>query len=274
MRGSTAKKPSGAELTALGSRERKISGNRTAACTECGKVFQASRSNHITCSQACRKARERRRAKGDMRHALPGASDAQVALEEATLLGLDRLPDTVQAVLAEEVRPIVREELLKGNVLDSIADMCNMLPLAQAAIKDDLTAREPVFHDNWEPVLDADGNQLYRIDYDRRAKAVTYVLKYTLGQAALAPQPLQPENQGIVVNFTGLGRPESIDAEIIEEAELIQLEEGVTRRCDVCADIKPRDEFVGNSPRCMECHEEVRIRAAEALAAKESQQLR
>lgn len=262
------------QTNALGTRVRKVSGVHTLTCTECGKVMVDKQANRRTCSPACRVARTRRRKKGDMRERLPHASDAQVALAEASRKGLDKLPQIAREVLADEIRPVVREELMKADVLDSIGDMVKLLPLAQDAIRDDLTARVPVYDDAYQPVLDENGEHMHRVDYDRRSRAVAIVLKYTVGQPALAPQPEQPEHQGLIINFPGLPQPASIDGEIVEEAEQLAIEEGSSRQCDVCAEVKPASEFVGDSPRCTLCHAAVRERARIMLEEKESKQLK
>ncbi len=244
----------------------KRSGTQQFICTECGHPFVSTSASAKTCGSACRQRRHRRFA------ADPAASEFSInvsptleAMQNASAQALDDLPNVARDVLAEELRPAVREALT-GRVLESIGDMVNLLPLAQEALRDDLSARVPLLDGNGDAIRDADGSLVWIVDHDRRSKATALVMKYTVGQPGLAPQPEAPEQAPLIINFPTMpAPPDHIDGGAVEE--LPELAEG-ERICDICREAKPAAEFVGDSPRCQVCHDAQRARIDAAIAAR------
>lgn len=233
-------------------------------CTECGTPFIATQASK-TCTPACRMKRVRRRGKGDKREWFTDFSDVTKAMEKAAANAVDDLPKVAREVLAEELRPAIREAMT-GQVLQSIGDMVrDLLPLALLALKDDLTAMTPMFDDEGAPLLGPNGEHIHLPDYDRRQRATTLVTRYTIGQPGLAPQPEAPEQAPITVIFPSMPAPTAhVEAEASEVFELVEGQ----RVCDICDTAKPADEFVGASSRCQPCHDAHRARIDAAIAAR------
>ncbi len=231
-------------------------------CTECGAPFLAARASAKTCSDSHRQRRSERRKRqgGAFTDFDIHAGSTQNAMARATEEALEQLPAVARQVLADELRPVVREALTE-RVLDSIGQMIELLPLAQDALREDLTAVRPMTNDDGDIVYGSDGEPVYLVDGDRRAKATALVLKYTVGQPGLAPQPESPAQAPMVVNFNGMPAPSGyVDA----TAEHIEI--GLNERlCDSCAEVKDVTLFVGGSSRCEECHEANRARVQLAI---------
>ncbi|MES2936524.1 MAG: hypothetical protein V4864_02505, partial [Pseudomonadota bacterium] len=157
-------------------------------CSECGDPFLAATDAAKTCREACRKRRSRRaqRQGAAFTEFDVDVSATTAAMEAATSQAIADLPAVARELVADELRPAVREAL-SGAVLSSIGDMLGLMPLVQDALKDDLTALTPVWNDEGQPLLDFNGEPALVPDYDRRAKAVALMLKYTVGQPGLAP---------------------------------------------------------------------------------------
>lgn len=132
-------------------------------------------------------------------------------------------------VMAEEVRPVVREELA-GRVLEQIDRLITLTPEALDALYEDLKGSDAVL----------------------RQRAYTLLLKYTVG-SPLASDAETTDEKNLVINV-GMPGPESVEAEVIE-----------MKTCDVCLEEKPEDQFEGNSERCVQCFTEARDRAAKLL---------
>src|SRR4051812_6048830 len=145
------------------------------------------------------------------------------AMENATSQALHRLPEAAFETLKAELAPVVREKLT-DEVLRGIGDMVGLLAMTQDALKESLTAVRLVTDATGNPVLDRDGEPLYVPDSAERMKAAGYVLKYTLGQPGLAPQPEAPETAPITVVFPTMPAPPNhIDGD--EPVELPELPE-------------------------------------------------
>jgi hypothetical protein len=259
----TASRPAGPGVSAAQQR----------ICTECGDPFVSSTSTAKTCCPTHRKRRARRiekemAATGTFSEYAVDVSEVTAAMEKASAGAFEDLPAIARQVAAEELRPYVREAL-SGAVLDSIGDMLGLMPLVQDALRDDLTALAPVFDkETGVQLLDTDNEPVLLPDYDRRARAVSVVLKYTVAQPGLAPQPDTPESGGVTVVFGGMPEP-VVNATVVEEAKLAEIESGASRQCDICAEVKPSDEFVAGSSRCAECQAALRARIDAQVAEME-----
>lgn len=240
-------------------------------CTECGDPFVAGSEMALTCGVRCRKRRSTRMKRAaaageEAPEYATAAGPSALVLEAARNEALDDLPAVAREVLAEELRPAVREALT-GAVLQSIGDMVGLMPLVQDALRDDLTALTPLFNDEGMQLTDPDGNPIFLPDYDRRAKAVALVVKYTVGQPGLAPQAETPEQAPITIVFPpGMEPPKQLGA-VDDATEALVLEEG-QKLCDICATAKPDDEFVAGSTRCHACHDGQRARIEAAIAER------
>ncbi len=264
----------GARVTTAATASRPASNGRglQKICSECGDPFLAATDAAKTCREACRKRRSRRaqRQGAAFTEFDVDVSATTAAMEAATSQAIADLPAVARELVADELRPAVREAL-SGSVLRSIGDMLGLMPLVQDALKDDLTALTPVWNDEGQPLLDFNGEPALVPDYDRRAKAVALMLKYTVGQPGLAPQPDAPEAAGITVLFSGMGEPTITSyADELPEERIAELESGESRQCDICNAVKPKGLFVGASSRCEECQEGLKTRInAEVKALEE-----
>lgn len=241
-------------------------GNVQFICTECGGPFMSGHAGAKTCGQTCRQRRHRRfeRDENAPEFAVDVSATAE-AMQNARAQALDDLPAVAREVLAEELRPAVREALT-GAVLQSIGDMVGLMPLVQAALTDDLKASVPLLDGEGDPIRDNDGSIVFITDHERRSKAVALVMKYTVGQPGLAPQPEAPEQAPLIINFPTMpAPPDHIDGAADEEP--LELEEG-HRMCDICQESKSAGEFVGDSPRCQACHDGQRARIEAAIAER------
>lgn len=245
----------------------KRTGSQQFICTECGQPFMSADGGAKTCSNKCRQRRYRRFKQNPEAPEFDiDAGERQEQMQNATAQALDDLPHVAREVLAEELRPAVREALT-GRVLESIGDMVGLLPLVQDALRDDLSAKLPILDGDGLPIRDTDGSIVYLVDYERRTKAQQLVLKYTVGQPGLAPQPEAPEQAPIQIVFPTMPAPPShIDGTAAPE-ELPEVAEG-QRICDICQGAKDASEFVGESSRCQLCHAAARERIEAAIAER------
>lgn len=186
----------------------------------------------------------------------------QAAMGNATSAAVDKLPEVAREILGEELRPAIREALT-AEVLKGIGDMVELLPLLNDALRDSLTASRVVMNAEGDIVYGDDGEPRMQADSAERMKAAALVLKYTLGQAGLAPQPEAPEQAPMIIQFPTMPPPPAwIDGD--EPQELAALPEG-SRECDICQTIKPANEFVAASNRCQTCQAAQRVRIQAAI---------
>lgn len=239
-------------------------------CTECGAPFMSRSPRSKVCSEpkgrcAMRRQRRKKRDGEAFTEYATEFGGVPEAMDNATSQALQRLPEAAFETLKAELAPVVREKLT-GDVLRGIGDMVGLLALTQDALKESLTAVRLVTDADGNPVIASDGEPMFVPDSAERMKAAGYVLKYTLGQSGLAPQPEAPEMAPITVVFPTMPAPPNhIDGD--EPVELAELPEG-HRECDICAETKPAAEFVGSSSRCQLCHDANRARAEAAIAAR------
>jgi hypothetical protein len=203
-------------------------------CTECDTVITG---RATTCSARCRAKRSRR----IKRNKANGAD----ALNAARALGVEReeLESQATDIIVRELTPVVREAITE-DVVNAIGAMVRLTPKAIALLERDLESSDAVL----------------------RQRAYTLLMKYTIGNPAVAPQPeFNPPD--VKVNFT-MPRPEyvtqgeqeqPVDAEVVEEQPM--------QLCMACDTMKPLDEFVPDTPRCLDCHERLMARKAAILGS-------
>ena len=228
-------------------------------CTECGEPFLSPTTTAKACSDRCKMRRSRRRKSegSTFREYAVDTGDIQAAMENAKSAAVDQLPTVAREILGEELRPAIREALT-SEVLKGIGDMVDLLPLMNEALRDSLQATRMVRDAEGKPIEGRDGQYIVEPDSAERMKASALVLKYTLGQAGLAPQPEAPEQAPMIINFPTMpALPGYIEGD--EPLDLPQLPEG-HRECDICREAKPASEFVAASNRCAVCNEEQRTR--------------
>lgn len=174
-----------------------------------------------TCGNTCRQRRARRRAKKPQRGG--GSPHPTEALDMAAAVR-GEVKDAAHEALKEELAPIVRETLT-ADVLAAIQTLVGVTPaaiqvlIAQMASEDEAVAQ----------------------------RAATLILKYTMGNPSVAPPPAEQQPQGMTVVFN-VPRPGDTEPAPVAAAEPEEL-----RQCLDCGKTKPAAEFVGSSPKCVEC---------------------
>jgi len=138
--------------------------------------------------------------------------------------------DIVRQAIDEEIRPVVREAITQ-EVMENIQTLLGLTPSAIAAIKEDL-----------------EGN-----DAALRHKAATLLLKYTLGNPSVAPEPDRDDTKNLQVNFT-MPRP--------GDEVAVEVDADEVKQCDSCGIDKPLGDFIGASDRCRECFDKAKELAA------------
>lgn len=186
-------------------------------CTECGGSLAGLSPSAYTDTAACRKKRQRRRAKEKAERSEREATVSEVVARRAT--------DVAHDVLKEELRPIVR-----GAITEDVLKAVNkMVALTGKAV-------------------DVLGEQLDSEDQVLAGRAAALVVKYTVGHPALV-RPEEESPQAMQVIFQ-LPRPDQPAPQPVIEAD----EEDTTNRvCDICNEAKPPSAFEGDSDRCTEC---------------------
>ena len=167
-----------------------------------------------------------------------------------------------ESLVLEEVRealaPVARE-LMTDEVLRNIHAMVNLLPQATLALAKNLASG----------------------DAQVRQKAADSLLKFTMGNPSVAPEPVGGDKAplqvviGAAIETPQLVRNEAVPstAEQVPIAELAPgaagddletpVDEGPLRECLECHAFKPPREFVGESPRCQVCHDTLMAQVAE-----------
>lgn len=201
-------------------------------CTECGNPLPAGSSKRRkTCGDNCRSKRSRRlRGAKVTSEALP-PHQAQLANAVDT-----EVPDIAHQVIQEEMRPVVREAITE-DVLRGVKQLVALTPAAVEQLRADLESGVPAV----------------------QRKAAELVMRYTIGHQALVTKDETSADRQLVVQFN-LPRPdgEAPQPEVQADAEEI-------RTCDTCGSDKPVAQFVDNSTRCIECHEQIRQQALARL---------
>lgn len=204
-------------------------------CSECGASLEGRSPSARTCTDKCREARKRRLKRADKQRsdALAAANtlpDHLQPLTQAIAKDDRKVTDIVHETFKEELRPVVREAITE-DVLRAVGQMMRLTPRMVSLIEADMADPDPSV----------------------RQKAYTLLAKYTLGNPSVAPASAEAVQAPMQVVFN-LPRPGSSAPESAPE-EAVEL-----RECCECHQHKPTDEFVANSERCSDCHEEVQAR--------------
>lgn len=164
------------------------------------------------CSDACRfrRSRDKRSGRGT-REAVPDLIENGI------------VPVT-QQVLAEELRPVIREAITE-EVLAGVHQLIGHVP---AAIQ---RAAE---------LLDSSDETL-------RYQAAALILRHTAGNKNVVPDVNEGRQRDLHVTFA-LPRPQGPTQADGESTGVIE-----TKECDSCGHTKTLDEFMGQSDRCKEC---------------------
>lgn len=213
-------------------------------CSECpnrlvDSVGRAKPAGTKTCSKACRQARARRlkRVKieaGQMSNYTPEHQQVAAAVR-------GEAKDAAHEVLKEELRPLVREAMTE-DVLGAISSLIKLTPAAIVKLEEQMASDDEVISQ----------------------RAVTLLLKYTMGNPSVAPTPTVQAPAPMTVTFNVPRPGDDLTAPVVE-VQADDVEE--LRECTDCHESKTAAEFVGASPRCQECfdglHDTLRERFAE-----------
>lgn len=159
-----------------------------------------------------------------------------------TTLSTIKKKELASEVMAEELRPVVREAITE-DVLRSIQGLVGLTGRAVELIAADMNGSDPVL----------------------AQKAATLVLRYTMGNQSVAPAPTAVEPAGMTVNFH-VPRP----TEPVVEADLVveeAIEAGEARICAECGITKATDAFVAGSSRCHACNDGFQAKIAERFGS-------
>lgn len=204
--------------------------NRT--CSECGKSLAGRPAGTMTCDAKCR-ARKTRRIAREGREAKSRAVEARYPEHhrEAMEATVAKARDVAADVMAEELRPIVREAMTDA-VLSSVRDLISLTPRAIQRLNEDMDSQ----------------------DEQIRQRAYTLLLRYTMGNPTVAPPPADLAPAPMQVHFH-MPRPDTTDTGEVIEAAAVE-----ARTCMECK--QDRTEFVAGSDRCVECHDALQLRVA------------
>lgn len=199
-------------------------------------------SKRITCSDTCRKRRYRRR-----RHARAQAGRAS---GEARALSPEQeaaLEDVAHQVVAQELRPIVREAMLGTAATEALGQLVGLLPDVMTELATDIHDRDPVV----------------------RQKAHQFLLRYTLGHEKVLPTEDDRHAPLTVVLAPGI-RPS--DDAAAEASAMVEPEPNDLRECDTCHESKPESDFIGTALRCSDCVAVFQAKAAKYLEPRDAQE--
>lgn len=210
-------------------------------CSECGTPLESDSPVAKTCSDKCRSRRSKRlrRERGELPPVNPDQSKTPALLKPHQAALRDRIDgrtdDAIHEELSKALGPVVREAIT-DDVLRSIQSAVGLVPSALTAIAEDLAGD----------------------DLPLRHRAAQLLLKYTLGNAAVAPTEEATEGKQIIVQFEGMSRPESHapdppDVVEAEATEVLPLDENTQNECERCHETKPLSDFVEASDCCQAC---------------------
>jgi hypothetical protein len=208
----------------------------------CGNSLEGLSPLAKTCSPACKARLARANKAAQKRRARERKAQKRNGLEviaEAAAGGTDTL-DIARDVLREELREHIHREALTEDVL---ADLAKMINFAPAAIQ----------------VLSL---QLASEDETIAQRAANLILKYTMGNASVAPEGVgrQPAQLQVILGMPDRvnGATEELPSDVID-----------TRTCNRCHETKPADEFVGKSERCQRCFDLMQLEVVSKFTPKD-----
>lgn len=199
---------------------------------ECKGSLEGRSPQAKTCSVGCRQHRARRLRKDNID---AGALEATRGVRELVRAGGQ---DAVQAVLKQELAPIVREAI-DDDVLQAISKMVGLTTRAVEVLQRDLDGEDKVL----------------------AQRAASLVVKYTVGHPALV-RPADEAPPQLEVHFN-LPRPDADAPQYDEEGELVAEE----KVCDNCGESRPTSQFESGSDRCRSCFERIRDEARARFGA-------
>ena len=214
-------------------------------CSECGELLVDSvgrpkPAGTKTCSPKCRQKRARRIKRAQV--AAGAQSKYDVEHQGMAAAVREQVADVTHEVLKEELRPLVREAMTE-DVLLNISTLIGLSPKAIAKLEEQMDSEDETISQ----------------------RAVTLLLKYTMGNPSVAPPPSvqAPAPMSVVFNIPRPGdtTAESSDAVTLQPGEADEL-----RECTDCHEEKPDHEFVASSDRCVECFNELRGKVDERFA--------
>lgn len=180
-----------------------------------------ARADAKTCSTSCRAKRSRRLAKARKKG---GENHIPEHHQEMNKLISGALPDEARNAIQDELRPVVREAMT-ADVMTAISSMIKLTPRMVELIELDLESTDPVI----------------------RQRAYTLLMKYTVGNTAVAPMAPEhsPAPMQVIFNV-----PRPGDGDLSVETSAIE-----TRQCGECNVMKAETDFEGSSDRCTACHD-------------------
>lgn len=209
-------------------------------CSECGaKLVNEDGSPRPagtkTCSSSCRQKRARRLKRAQIKAG--AASKFEPEHQEMAAATRGEAVDVAHEVMKEELRPVVREAMT-ADVLAGIDSLIKSQPRAIELLQ----------------------QQMESSDETIAQRAVTLLLKYTMGNPSVAPPPTEKAPAPMTVTFN-IPRPGDITSGSIEAGDAEEL-----RDCTDCGLSKPDSEMVGGSDRCQECFSAMQAKVEERLA--------
>lgn len=205
----------------------------TRKCSECAKPLLDKNggpplAGQMTCGRSCRDKRPRRlkREKAERDAQLVRNRELPEHLKPISDAVRGDVRDVTHQVLKEAIRPIV-QEALTPDVLAGLGELVNLMPDAIVALGEDIRGNDP----------------------ELRQRAYTLLLKYTAGNATIAPASKEAAPSPMTVVFE-MPRP----GDAAKPLPAVAPEDAVeVRDCVECEATKPAPEFVDGSNRCLSC---------------------
>lgn len=209
-------------------------------CLNCGRALRGRDVRRKTCSDRCRKAIQR--ARGAQRvTSLPDAELTGDAVHN------DRGPRSpLRQVIAEELRPIVREAI-DEEVIKAIGALVRLSPGAIVALSED---------------LDSDDPQI-------RQRAYSLVLKFALDNPHVTPPRADKPHLQVDVNLPRPGPPPDRAIELLKEDDPPHDLEH-QRVCVGCREPRRTSDFQADAPMCTRCLTQRRERVLGALHSQDA----
>lgn len=216
-------------------------------CSECGeKLVYPDGTPKPAGTKTCSPAHRNKRARRIKAEKLKGSRKSKYDVEHQEMAAATRgqAVDVAHEVMKEELRPVVREAMTT-DVLHGIDSLIKLTPRAIELLQQQMESNDEVI----------------------AQRAVTLLLKYTMGNPSVAPPPTEkaPAPMSVVFNIP---RPGDTTSESIEPLAPSDAEE--LRECGDCHEYKPDGAFVASSDRCAECFEKLRGRVGERFAKAEN----